>query len=602
MKFFFILFIVFFSSSFLFAKTGFYSSSFDPPTTDEIELVRNFLQEAEIDTLILMIDRISRDFDGYNASAGERAEMLKVGLGDLGSRVRIVVEPWSGKKTYLNTLRTQDDLHIIEKKEVSIQKIPSEVYENIKIRKLYNGISESMIPLKKSLYQEAYKTFLREISLLFPNENLLNIPIPSFNPLMSHLGCADQFICSVIREKQFNSEKAEQFGKKAEKVLISSERDELYAKLHFLHGISVNQTIRPVVTLYPFELPFLPNDQKHTLDIEIYCSDRFPKALFTSSLFQENGTYFHMGSTEEAIAYHLSEGFTEVYEVNSQAVRKIRNYHLLKNPITCEIRFVVSNLHGEDMLNHVAYQFNEIAKFTNVHLVRHANPSSLFEVNPDLKDMIFQSTDILIIGFKNAISRLLLENSDWKKMTYSNSGIAIDFYENIRTTNHIILVKCVYGDQLLELLNFFYSKGIKKFQYFGTSGSLCPSIHIGDAIIPLAYSTPQNSFIPFQNKAADILQGISNERVKLVNLHGWTQSPVLETISFLENLQKEGNQSIDVEGRYYGEFFHTHPDAVASMVLFVSDEPFGDLSLDHFNTMSHLVDEAFDTVIDRFLP
>ena len=141
---------------------------------------------------------------------------------------------------------------------------------------------------------------------------------------------------------------------------------------------------------------------------------------------------------------------------------------------------------------------------------------------------------------------------------------------------------------------------MRKFQYFGTAGSLSPDIHVGDAIIPLAFSS-QHPLLPFHNTASR-LQELNNERVKLVQLHGWTQSPVEETFVFLENLQKAGNQSIDVEARYYGEFFHGHPHATAGMVLFISDEPFGNMSLDHFNTMDHYVDEAFEIVIDSLIP
>ncbi len=599
MKNIFILIALLFSCSSSWAKIGFYSGAFDPPTTTDIELVKDCLEQFNLDKLVVLVDRLSTHSECYNASARERVEMLYAELEDLGNRIYIVPEPWSGKELYLNTLRTQDDVHIIEKQEESIQNIPSSTDKIIKNNRLYTSVPEVMIPLKQALHQEAFQAFLREISILFSNENLLNTPIPQFKPLMSNLGFVDQFICTVIKENRINLDRADDFGKKAEKLLISSERDKPYAKLHCLQqSFFYPSDSQPIVALFPFPLPSLPNDQKHSFDVEIYCSDRFPKALFTSHLFQENDVYFHMGSTEESIAYHQSEGFTEIYQVNSQAVRKLRNYHLLRSPATGEIRFIISNLHGEDTLHHIAYQFNEIAKLTKVHLIRHASPSPLFEVDSRFEDITFQSTDTLIIGFKNAISRLLAKNSEWNKMTFSSSGLHVDLYENIRTKNHIILSKCVYGDQLIELLNFFYTSGIRQFQYFGTSGSLSPQIHIGDAVIPLAFSTPQNPFLSFQNKAALLLQAINNERIKLVELHGWTQSPILETENFLQDLQKAGNQSIDVEARYYGEFFHARPDAFASMVLFISDEPFGGITLDHFNTMDQYVDDVFNIVIE----
>ena len=589
----FTLLVLLFSTSTVWAKTGFYSDTFDHPTFAEIESIKDALRQLKLDRLIVMVDRIPTNHEIYRSSAFERAKTLTAELEDVKDSIHILIEPWSGKELYLQTLRSQDEIQVIEKKNSSTSK-----------QELYTAISEPLTIVKKLLHEEAFQTFKRAMALLFPDENLLTTSTPPFVPRMSNLGRVDQFIYSVIRENHFISDKADTFGKKAEKILISTIRNEPYAKLHCLNEVSVSCSVRPQVTLSFLTLPQLPTDQKHTFNVENYCSDRFPKALFASRLFQENGTYFHLGSTEEALAYHQSEEFTEIYELRSQAVRKLRNYHLVKNPATSEIRFVVSNLHGKDTLQHVALQFNTIAKFKKIHLVQHANPSLLFNTAARFQNMVFQPRDTLIIGFKNAISRLLLKNQEWTQATFSDSGLHIDLYENRRTQERILLSKCVYGDQLLELLDFFHKRGIRRYHYFGTSGSLSPHLHIGDAIIPLAFSNPtqQNSHLFFHNKAATLLKKINNERIKLVGLHGWVQSPVQETELFLKNLQSQGNQSIDVEARYYGEFFHNHPEASTSMVLFISDEPFGNISLEHFNTMDYYVDEAFTSVIHHVLP
>lgn len=584
------------------AKTGFYSGSFDPPTLTDIEIIKDSLQTFELDQLIIMVDRVQAKSNGYNASALERLDMLKTALSDCNDRIHTVIEPWSGKELYLDSLRKQNDVQIIVNKSKQVQRISSLVEKVIKNRGLYTGISEAMTPLKQSLHQEAFQAFLRETSLHFPEDNLQNISSAPFLPLMSDLARVDQYIYFVIREKHFQNEKAEAFGKTAEKLLLSSIRSESYAKLHGLQEVFYKPLPRPDVTVHSLAMPILPKDQKHTLNVEIYCSDRFPKALFNSHLFSENDTYFHMGSTEEAIAYHQAEGFNEIYEVKSQAVRKLRNYHLVKNPSSSKIRFLVSNLSGEDNLQHVANQCNAIAEFNKVHLVRHANPLPLFEVEPRYKDLTFQSTDTMIIGFKNAITRLVKGNADWNITSFSISGLPIDLYENRRTKERIVASKCVYGDQLVELLHTFHKKGIRQLLYLGTAGSLSPQIHTGDVIIPLAFSTPQNTRLPFHNRAAKLLQKVNDAKIKLVQLHGWTYSPVIETEDFLKKLQKSGNQSIDVEARYLGEFCHTHPDTSASMVLFISDEPFGEIKLEHFNTVDYYVDEAFNTVINSLLP
>jgi hypothetical protein len=580
------------------AKTGLYSGTFDPPTASDISFIRESIEQFELDKLVVMIDRLHPQAEGYNTSSYERAKMLEVGLEDLGERIDIIIEPWSGKENYLSSSDSQIDLLIFEKPpEITLQ-IPPAVEKIIQDQHLYAEIPESMNSLKQSLYSEAFQAFLREISIIFPNENLTQIPEAPFRPLSSHLAHVERFIFTVIREKQYQSDQAQAFGKKAEKILISSERSKPYAKIHGINQAFIDPSPKPLANRIPFRLPSISKDQKHSFDIEIYSSDRFPKALFKSCLFQEDDTYLHLGSTSEALAYHQSEGFTEVFEIYSQAVRKLRTYHLVKNPSTLKIRFIVSNLQGEDTLQHVGYQLNCVSNWTKVNLVRHAHPSPLFTINPDCENTIFQSHDTFVIGFKNAISRLLEKNSDWKKTPFSSSGLQIDLYENNKTKERAILSKCVYGDQLLDLLDFFYSKGIRKFQYFGTSGSLSPNIHVGDAIIPLAFSSPQNASLQFQNQAVKLLEQTENKRLKPVRLHGWTQSPMQETESFLKNLLNSGNESIDVESRYYGEFFKAHPEANASMVLFVSDEPFGSVKLDHFNTLDQYVDDSFNSIIE----
>ncbi len=572
MKTIFVLITLLFSSG-VWAKTGFYSGVFDPPLPGAVQAIRECLQQEDVDELIIMVERHSECY-----SAGERAERLKLELQEVKDHVQIMVEPWSGKTHYL---KGHEDLIILQNKDT----LPLKALQ----------VDDPMNALKYTLHKEAFQAFLREIALLYSDATLLNSLIPQFYPHMSNLGWVDQFIDTVLREKHLSPQRKDEIGNKAEKLLISTERGKPYAKLHCVQRILVEKSAKPDVTVYSLLLPSLPKGEKHTFDVDLYCSDRFPRALFTSGLFNEDSVYFHMGSTEEAIAFHQSEGFTEIYQVHSQAVRKLRNYHLLKHPQTQECRFVISNLHGEDTLHHVAYQFNEVAKFSKAHLVRHANPSPLFVA--DLRKT-FQPQDVLMIGFKNALSRSLAKDPDWKKTVFSETGLDIDLYEHKRTHDRVLLSKCVYGDQLLELLDFFYSRGVRQFQYFGTSGSLSPQIHIGDAVIPLAFYRPQKEVISFQNQALHLLQGIQPDRIKPVTLHGWTQTPVVETVSFLRNLQQMGNQSIDVEARYYGEFFHDHPDAYASLVLFISDEPFGDITLDHFNTMDKYVDEIFNIVVD----
>ena len=77
--------------------------------------------------------------------------------------------------------------------------------------------------------------------------------------------------------------------------------------------------------------------------------------------------------------------------------------------------------------------------------VTHASPYCLFNVDPHFEGVEFQPGDIFIVGFKNAISRILEKNPDWQKETFSVSGIAIDLYENKQTKNRIICQSASMG-------------------------------------------------------------------------------------------------------------------------------------------------------------
>ena len=201
------------------AKTGFYSGAFEPPSLAEVGLARSSLEECDCDELIIMVDRLSPDYEIYRASATERVEMLKTELGDL-DHIHVVVEPWSGKELYLNNLYTQDEVYVLEKKNGDTPQVSASTCKLIENQQLYTHISESMAPLKQSLHQEAFQAFLRELSFLFPQQELHNIQVPQFAPLMSHLGWADQFISTVIREIHLNPKERTSLVKKRKKCLF----------------------------------------------------------------------------------------------------------------------------------------------------------------------------------------------------------------------------------------------------------------------------------------------------------------------------------------------------------------------------------------------
>ena len=578
----------------LVAVTNVFVGSFDPPKESELAPIWTSLHSKVDDQVIVIVDRHPISRVGYRFSAQERIERLKLFFQPTQRcRILFLQEPWGGQSAFLSALQPLlcDTLVVYDLRErgVATARLPA----------------QKKIDIIQALHQEAFASYVREAAAHFPEMRLLELPPPPFDSKMSNFARVEQFIATALKLKSLSAKEAATFGEKSEKLLLSTERERLYPKMHCLQPIRREKRLfKPVdasISASTFTLPTPQSQEGHTLNVESYCAVRFPHALFTDGIIGEENTYFHMGSAEEAIDFHAEDGYTEQYEIFAKAVKKLRVNLLVRNPATGKVRLVICNMYGEDTLQHVALQFSQISRFHHVTLIRHANPNPFFEVDPLFQPHEFAPSDFLVLGFKNAISRFLLRKPEWKKQLYSVRGLSIDCYEHVDTKKRIILSKCVYGDQLTELLHHFYSKGVRRFQYFGTAGSLSSNLHVGDVIVP-SHVYADGKEIRFNNRAAQLLGEVQNKRITFEARHGWVQSPMLETIPFLKRLQEVGVESLDVEARYYAHFFQTHTDAAAGLTLFISDEPFGNITLDQFNTMDHYIDEAFNSVYERLLP
>lgn len=534
---------------------------FDPPTEEMVAFID--AKTKEYDSCTVVVERFAKHF--LRASGHERLKWAE----ELFPHLEVLLEPWSSELKWGDNPVFRYPQKGVPKRTLSQSSV------------LYSEVLNEFTDLKNDIWHEAFSRFVKAAKHYCP-QPIESMPTPSYVPFSSKLGHVDQFLSQVIQNTSLTKEEKEAFGRRGEKVLTSTLRGEKYAILHQLTPYAFVPT--PVT---PFKRSTLkvphPIQEPHTLDLMTYCGDRFCPALFQEGVLEDDGVYFHLGSTQEALSYHFSKGYRDIYEVTNQAVKKLREYYLVKNPHTQKVRFLVTHLNGEDELCHIALQLGQVAKLNTIQVLDHNHP--LFEAPFES----FTSDDLLVIGFKNGIGRKLL---GWENRTFTHYGLHIDCFQHPETKKRIYLSKCVYGDQLLALLDYFYSRGMRQFTYFGTCGSLSTKYPVGTAVAPTHFQ--DNSLLKLNN--------LAKETIHNQPIHGWIQSPVLETVQQLKQMQSHRIETLDVEAKYLASFFEHRPDAKVQLVLFVSDEPFGSYTLDHFNSLDHLVDAAFERHVYELLP
>ncbi len=66
-------------------------------------------------------------------------------------------------------------------------------------------------------------------------------------------------------------------------------------------------------------------------------------------------------------------------------------------------------------------------------------------------------------------------------------------------------------------------------------------------------------------------------------VQGWVPTLIVETKPFLQGLRDQGVNAVDVETRYFAEFFNEHKATEQSLILVASDQPLGKMTYDQQN-------------------
>jgi hypothetical protein len=217
-------------------------------------------------------------------------------------------------------------------------------------------------------------------------------------------------------------------------------------------------------------------------------------------------------------------------------------------------------------------------------MVHHIKPESLFHFNATGDSFKFGINDRVFIGYQNTVWWQLhtsAAGADWKREPLTQGGLEADLFYNTKSGQRIVSVANCYGDEMSSTLESLYSKGARRFDYFGTAGGLAGSLHIGDVLIPTRFryrpvlgSAAQS--VTFDNSALKFnLKPAPGAQIKLGSQQDWVPTLIEESVANVESMRDAGSQAMDVESRYIGEFFLNHAAAEKSVVIIVSDLPLG---------------------------
>ena len=301
------------------------------------------------------------------------------------------------------------------------------------------------------------------------------------------------------------------------------------------------------------------------------------------------------------LAFHALQGFSEAYRVNNR--RDDRTTFLLFNPITIASRLVLAGITGQDWTAHVARQLRVADGANSAVLVKHAHPRPLFRLNSVGASLTFRPDDHLILGFKGSIWGALEGTRQWKRIPITADGVEIDVYERVRDGHRVVNASNVYGDQILEILDYFVGRGIQRVTYLGTAGALDPAMKPGDILLPDRLQTHSGEWLRIDSNADVELDPESRRAVWADVRHGWVQSPLVEDNAWLERARSAGTESLDVEAGYVAEFVAQHHNQVRRplLLLIVSDTPLGKVTLDSHNGTQNVVYDSLMKVLPQVL-
>jgi nicotinic acid mononucleotide adenylyltransferase/uridine phosphorylase len=504
---------------------------------------------------------------------------------------------------------------------------------------LYQEVSEDLAKLQRSLFEESWKGFLKNLKSACPSalsqqacaglaskwETISITNADQINPTDQKKGSADIL---VYKRAQSEDRWAEKFTDTALRSLQgSTDYAKLYpvaadmsakvfqgypvGKVFHLRKVSI-QTKRPSgeppkVSQIPVPCSAPPG--KYNMDIVQYTADRFPQAFavflreqFPTRSILPTDLYTHNQTVEDAYEFHRRDGFSTFYFLQTRRGQLHRNIYIAVRAKPHAYRVVFTNLRGLDQEADVYCQISHSGTFKSMHSVHAKRELPLFVFNPAGMSLKLNDKDWLLFGFKGKWERVLLEQN-WRRYPLVKEGLDIDLFTHPTIKQRLVIARNVYGDDANIIMDTFYKKGVRQVVYLGTAGAIA-NYHVGDVVTPNEFIDNNNVSVPFQKNLAHAYHTELSSRVTVHDQtkHGRVPTLYHETLALLFNWKANSIAAMDVEGFYLAKFARNHSDLKMAAFFVISDQTLGGSTIDESEARLNLIDDSVYKLVAFLLP
>jgi len=503
---------------------------------------------------------------------------------------------------------------------------------------LYQPVSEDLAVLQKSLFDESWKGFSKDLKSACPSVSNQkecadlasaweSISIAS-DDSMDRTDIKKSSANVLIYKRAQSADRwAEKFTEIALKPLQGSARyaqfkavaedmsSKIYEgypddKLFYLRKVFVP---KPRPSMEPLKISQKPASCSpprgpYHMDIVDYTSDRFPLsfAAFLREQFRKRSIsprelYVHNQAVEPAYEFHRRDGFDTLYFLQTRRGQLHRDIYLAVRTKPLNYRVVFTNVRGRDQEADVFCQIYHSGTFSSFHRVQATPGLRLFAFNRSGSSLKLNDKDWLLFGFKGKWTKILLEQG-WQLQPLVNEGLDIGLFTHPTIKQRLVVARNVYGDDANIVLDTFYKKGIRQVVYLGTSGAIA-GYQVGDVTIPDEVIDNKNS-VPFRRNLAHAYAADLSNRVTVHEgtKHGWVQTVYQETLALLLDWKSRSVAAMDVEGIYLARLSRSHDDLKMSAFFVISDQTLGDSTIGEDESHLNIIDESVYKLVAFLLP
>jgi len=504
---------------------------------------------------------------------------------------------------------------------------------------LYQEVSEDLPKLQKSLFEESWRGFSKDLKSACPSTlgqqacaglaskwETVSIRDADQIGAMDRKDASANFL--VYKRAQSEDRWAEKFTDAALRSLQGSASYEklkpiaedmsanVYqgypeGKLFHLRKVFV-QKQRPSreplkVSQKPVACSAPPG--KYNMNIVQYTADRFPEAFavflkeqFPTRSILPTDLYAHNQTVEDAYEFHRRDGYSIFYFLQTRRGQLHRNIYLAVRPNPHNYRVVFTNLRGLDQEADVYCQISHSGTFSSMRSVHSKRELPLFVFNPGGISLKLNDKDWLLFGFKGKWEKVLLEQN-WQRRPLVKEGLDIDLFTHPTIKRKLVIARNVYGDDANIIMETFYKKGVRQVVYLGTAGAIA-DYKVGDVVTPNEFIDNHNVSVPFQKNLAHAYRTELSNQVTVHDStkHGRVPTIYHETLALLLDWKAKSIAAMDVEGFYLAKFARNHKDLKMAALFVISDQTLGGSTIDESEARLNLIDESVYKLVSFLLP